>query len=127
MCSTIHIGLCIVSIKSTSKLKFWILKTRNKRMSRTGITQPFLSKSVECLTMFFQMFARSSLLDILNWSFPYISVPTQNPKDDAFFYMLCLENYNGRDPEIDIQIDKVSWHFISAIFFLCQFPAIHSC
>jgi hypothetical protein len=74
------------------------------------------------------MFAGSSLPDISNWTFPYISVPTQNPKNDyAFFYMLYLENYNGRDREINIQIDKVSWHFISAIFFLCQFSDIHSC
>jgi hypothetical protein len=73
------------------------------------------------------MFAGSSLPDILNWTFPYIPVPTQNPKDDwAFFYMLYLEYYNGRDREMDIQIDKVSWQFISAIFFLCQFPGIHS-
>jgi hypothetical protein len=47
-----HIGLCIVSTKSTSKLKFWIIRTGNKRMTRTSITQPFLSKSVEGLTMF---------------------------------------------------------------------------
>jgi hypothetical protein len=56
------------------------------------------------------MFAGSSLPDILNWTFPYISVPTQNPKDDcAFFCMLYLEYYNGRDREMDIQIDKISW------------------
>jgi hypothetical protein len=36
-----------------------------------------------------QMFAGSSLPDTLNWTFLYISVPTQNPKDDcAFFCML---------------------------------------
>jgi hypothetical protein len=76
----------------------------------------------------FQMSAGSSLLDISYWTFPYISVPTQNPKDDcAFFCMLYLENYNGTDREMDIQIDKVSWYLISAIFFLCQFPFIHSC
>jgi hypothetical protein len=80
------------------------------------------------LNKVFLMFVGSSLLDILNWAFPYISVPTQNPKDDcAFFSMLYLENYNGRYQETDIQIDKVSWHFISAIFFLCQFLVIHSC
>jgi hypothetical protein len=55
-------------------------------------------------------------------------MPTQNVKDDcAFFYMLYLENYNGRYYEIGIQIDKVSWHFISDIFFLHQFRVIHSC
>jgi hypothetical protein len=76
----------------------------------------------------FQMFVGSSLPNILNWTFPYISMPTQNVKDDcAFFYMLYLENYNGRYYEIDIQIDKVSWHFISDIFFLHQFRVIHSC
>jgi hypothetical protein len=36
-------------------------------------------------------------------------VPTQNLKDDcAFFCMLYLENYNGRDGEMDIEIAKVS-------------------
>jgi hypothetical protein len=55
------------------------------------------------------MFAGFSFPDISNWTFPYISVPTQNPKDDcAFFCMLYLENYNDIDQEIDIQIDKVS-------------------
>jgi hypothetical protein len=56
-----------------------------------------------------QIFAGSLFPDILNWTFPYISVTTQNPKDDsAFFCMLYLENYNGRDREMDIKIDKVS-------------------
>jgi hypothetical protein len=74
-----------------------------------------------------QMFAESSLPDISNWTFPYITVPTQNPKDAcAFFYMLYLKYYNGSDREMGIQIDKVSWQFISAIFFLCQFLGIHS-
>jgi hypothetical protein len=115
-----HIGQCIVSTKSTRKLKFWILRTGNKRMTRTGITQQYMSKSVEGLTMF----AGSSFPDILNWTFPYIFVPTQNPKDDCtFFCMLYLENYNGRDQEMDIQIDKDSWHFISAIFFLLSIPS----
>jgi hypothetical protein len=73
-----------------------------------------------------QMFVVSSFPDISNWTFPYISVPTQNPRDDcAFFCMLYLEDYNGRDWEMDIQIDKVSWHFISTIFFLLSIP-IHS-
>jgi hypothetical protein len=49
-----HIGLCIVSIKSTSKLKFWIIRTGNKRMTRTDITQPFPSKSEEGLTIYFK-------------------------------------------------------------------------
>jgi hypothetical protein len=49
-----HIGVCIVSTKSTSKLKFWTLRTGNKRMTRIDITQPFLSKSAEGLTMFFK-------------------------------------------------------------------------
>jgi hypothetical protein len=49
-----HIVLCIVSTKSTSELKFWILRTRSKRMTRTGITQPFPSKFVEGLRMFFK-------------------------------------------------------------------------
>jgi hypothetical protein len=49
------------------------------------------------------MFAGSSLPDISNWTFPYISVPTQNPKDDCvFFCMLYLEYYNGRDWKMDI-------------------------
>jgi hypothetical protein len=48
-----HIGLCIVSIKSTNKLKFWILKIGNKMMTRTDITRSFLFKSVEGLTKFF--------------------------------------------------------------------------
>jgi hypothetical protein len=57
----------------------------------------------------FQMFVGSSFPDISNWTFPYISVATQNPKDDcAFFCMLYLEYHNGRDREIDIQITKVS-------------------
>jgi hypothetical protein len=43
------------------------------------------------------------------------------------FSSIYLENYHGRDQKMDIQIDKVSWHFISAIFFLGQFLAIHSC
>jgi hypothetical protein len=59
-----HIGLCIVSIKSTSKLKFWILRTRNKRMTRTNITQPFLFKFVEGLTIFFKC-----LLDLCSLTF----------------------------------------------------------
>jgi branched-subunit amino acid transport protein AzlD len=54
MCSIMHIGLCIVSTKSTSKLKFWILKTGNKKMTRTGITQTLPSKFMEGLTMFFK-------------------------------------------------------------------------
>jgi hypothetical protein len=49
-----HIGLCIVSTKSTTKLKFLILRTGNKRMTRTDITRPFSSKSAEDLTMFFK-------------------------------------------------------------------------
>jgi hypothetical protein len=49
-----HIVLCIVSTKSTSELNFWILRTRIKRMTRTGITQPFPSKFVEGLRMFFK-------------------------------------------------------------------------
>jgi hypothetical protein len=53
MCSTMHIGLCIVSTKYTDKLKLWILRTRNKRMTRAGITHPFLSKSVKGLIMLF--------------------------------------------------------------------------
>jgi hypothetical protein len=82
----------------------------------------------ERLNNVFQIFAGSSLSDISNWTFSYIAVSTQNPKDDcAFFCMLYFENYNGRYQKMDIQIDKVSWHFISTIFFLCQFPAIHSC
>jgi hypothetical protein len=52
----------------------------------------------ERLNIIFQMFAGSLLPDISNRTFPYISVPTQNPKDDcAFFSMLYLENYNGRE------------------------------
>jgi hypothetical protein len=53
---------------------------------------------------------------------------TQNPNDDcAFFCMLYLENYNGRDWEMVIQIDKVSGQFISAIFsFVNSQPFIHS-
>jgi hypothetical protein len=49
-----HIELCIVLTKSTTKLKFLILRTGNKRMTRTDITRPFLSKSAEDLTMFFK-------------------------------------------------------------------------
>jgi hypothetical protein len=57
----------------------------------------------------FQLFVRSSSLDISNWTFPYINVPTQIPNGDcAFFCMPYLENYNGRDQEMDIQMDKVS-------------------
>jgi hypothetical protein len=64
MCSTMHIGMCIVSTKSTKKLKFWILRNGNKRMTRTSITHPFLSKSVEGLTMFFKC-----LLDLCSLTF----------------------------------------------------------
>jgi hypothetical protein len=56
-----------------------------------------------------QIFARSLFPDILNWTFPYIYVPTQNPMDDcAYFCMLYLKNDNGRDQELDIKINKVS-------------------
>jgi hypothetical protein len=56
-----------------------------------------------------QMLVASLFPDILNWTFPYISETTQNTKDDcAFFCMLYLENYNCRDREMDIEIDKVS-------------------
>jgi hypothetical protein len=61
-----HIGLCIVSTKFTSKLKFWILRTGNKRMTRIGITQTLPSKSVECLTMFFKC-----LLDLHSLTFRF--------------------------------------------------------
>jgi hypothetical protein len=55
------------------------------------------------------MFVGTLFPDISNWIFPYIYVPIHNPKDDyAFFCMLYLENYNGRDREMDIEIDKVS-------------------
>jgi hypothetical protein len=55
------------------------------------------------------MFVGSSFPDVSKWTFPYIFIPTQNPKDDcASFCMLYLENYNDRDREMDIQIDKVS-------------------
>jgi hypothetical protein len=57
----------------------------------------------------FQMFTGSLFPDILDWTFPYIFVPTQNGVDDCtFFCMLYLENYNGRGQEMDIQIKKVS-------------------
>jgi hypothetical protein len=59
-----HIGLCIVSTKSTSKLKFWILTTGIKRMTRTGITQPIPSKSMEGLIIFFKC-----LLDLHSLTF----------------------------------------------------------
>jgi hypothetical protein len=77
-------------------------------MTRTDIMQPFSSKFAEGLTMFFKC-----LLDLCSPTFQtglsYISVTTQKPKDDcAFFYMLYLENYNGRDQKMDIEIDKVS-------------------
>jgi hypothetical protein len=104
-----NIGVCIASTKSTTKLKFLILRTGNKRMTRTDITQPLLTKSVKGFTMFFKCFAGSLFRDISNWTFPYIYVPTQNSKDNcAFFYMLYLENYNGRDQEMDIEIDNVN-------------------
>jgi hypothetical protein len=35
----------------------------------------------------FQMSAGSSLPDISYWTFPYISMPTQNPKDDCAFHL----------------------------------------
>jgi hypothetical protein len=59
-----HIGLCIVSTKSTSKMKLWSLITGNKRMTRTDTTQSFLSRSVEGLTMFFKC-----LLDLRSLTF----------------------------------------------------------
>jgi hypothetical protein len=77
-------------------------------MTRTDITTIFV-KIRQRLNNVLQIFAGSLLSDILNWTFPYIYVPTQNLKDDcAFFCMLYLENYNGRDGEMDIEIAKVS-------------------
>jgi hypothetical protein len=59
-----YIVLCIVSTKFTSKLKLWILRIGNKRMTQTGITQTLPSKSVEGLTMFFKC-----LLDLHSLTF----------------------------------------------------------
>jgi hypothetical protein len=104
-----HIGLCIVSTKFTNKLKFWILRTGNKRMTRTSITCAFFVQIFGKLNNVFQLFTGSLFSDISNWTLPYINVTTQNPKDDcAFFYMLYLENYNGRDWEMDIEMNMVS-------------------
>jgi hypothetical protein len=50
--------------KVHKQVKFWILRTGNRRMTRTDITQTLPSKSVEDLTMFFKC-----LLDLHSLTF----------------------------------------------------------
>jgi hypothetical protein len=66
----------------------------------------------------FQLFARSSFPNILNWTFPYINVPTQNPKtivhSSACFILRTTTSEIGK-------WTRLADTSFSVIFFLVHF------
>ena len=109
LCLKMPIGLCIVSTKSTPKLKFWILRIGCKRRTRIGITWILLPKFVLGLMNFFNYLLENPFLIVQSGLFhTLMCLPRIRRMTVHFFIMLYLENYDGGNREMKIIIDKVS-------------------